>query len=97
MNGFKEECICGKDENGCDNTLEDLIHSLATGLLVISILAFILEYRKEMNKITSDTDLTDFQQRDQGMDYLEIYYSILFGSQRCLQAGYQNFTLLRSK
>ena len=36
-------------------------------------------------------------QRDQGMKYLEIYNSILFGSQRCLQAGYQNFTLLWRK
>ena len=71
MNGFKVECLCGKDENvGCDNTLEDLIYSLATGLLVITILAAIQEYRKERNKITNDTELTDFQQRDQDMEEL---------------------------
>ena len=70
MNGSKVECLCGKDENGCDNTLEDLIYSLATGLLVISILAVILECCKERNKITNDTELTDFQQRDQDMEEL---------------------------
>ena len=76
MNGFKVECQREKDENGCDyscrceNTFEELIHSLATGLLVISILAVILEYRKERNKITNDTELTDFQQRDQDMEEL---------------------------
>ena len=70
MNGSKVECRCKKDENGCDNTLEDLIYSLATGLLVITILAAIQEYRKERNKITNDTELTDFQQRDQDMEEL---------------------------
>ena len=70
MNGFKEECLCGKDEKWCDKTLEDLIYSLATGLSVISILAAIQEYRKERNKITNDTELTDFQQRGQDMEEL---------------------------
>ena len=70
MNGSKVECLCGKDENGCDNTLEDLIYSLATGLLVISILAALLVFFKEWNKITNDTELTDLQQRDQDMEEL---------------------------
>ena len=70
MNGSKVECLCGKDENGCDNTLEDLIYALATGLLVICILAGLLECLKERNKITNDTELTDFQQRDQDMEEL---------------------------
>ena len=70
MNGSKVECLCGKDENGCDNTLEDLIYSLATGLLVISILAVILECCKERNKMTNDTEFTDFQQREQDMEEL---------------------------
>ena len=64
------ECLCRKDENGCDNTLEDLIYSLSTGLLVFIILAGILEFRKEWNKITNDTELTDFRERDRDMEAL---------------------------
>ena len=70
MNGSKVECLCGKDENGCDNTLEDLIYVLSIGIAGIFILAVSLECCKERNKITNDTELTDFQQRDQDMEEL---------------------------
>ena len=71
MNGFKVECLCGKDEkNGCQNTLEDFIYVLATGIVCIFVLAVLLECCKKTNKITNDTELTDFQQRDQDMEEL---------------------------